>query len=313
MISNPNTLQTVVGFYSVFRTIFRDLLSDKDNSDNASLHSKISKQNGLGSLRDDLDNLSLASGSTMNTMKSNSRERLIEICNELGAPRGFLQIVGYHLLGHSDTYVDHNQQAPIFDEIINFMAKVFIHCTSSADITIVALDDMHNTDNSSWKVIQKIYETGAGIYFVCSSRPFRVGSISNVDDDFWLYLKGSQKDCGRFEELDLVPLNQREIAKMASLLFTCRSKEIDSQFIKDIYDYTRGMPHFTFQALQNCQRKGLHHRLENNKIGWRHDVSEVSHGNFSPVCVSFSFIDTNVRHSWLRFDITRRQKCFFPA
>ena len=252
-------------------------MSDRHVSESASMPSKTSKYDTIASMKDrDFENLSVASISTLNTMQTASAERLKEICDELGAPRGFLQIVGYHLLGHAKSNSDSSskEKAPILKEIVDFMAKVFIHCTSSADLTIVALDDMHHTDNMSWKVIQKIYETGENILFVCGSRPF--GSRFSVDEEFWTNLNETQRGCGRFIELELGPLQQADIAKMVSIVLSCKVEEVDSQFVKDIFDHTMGMPHFAYQALQNCKRKELHERLENNKIGWRRNTAEVS-------------------------------------
>lgn len=238
--------------------------------------SKISKKS-IASAQDnrDWESYSLSSFSTMHTTKTASAERLNEICAELGAPQGFLHLVGYHLLGHTKTNMNAatKKKGPILNEIVNFMAKLFIHCTSPAELTVVALDDMHHTDNLSWKVVQKIYETGENILFVCGSRPF--GSRSFVDDEFWNNLNQAQRKCGRFEELDLGPLDQSDIAKMVASVLSCKVEEVDRHFVKDIFDHTRGMPHFAFQFLESCKRQGLHERLDNNKIGWREETAVV--------------------------------------
>ena len=129
-------------------------------SGSASIPSKASRHDTVGSIKDrDFENISVASFSTLNTFQSASAERLKEICDELGAPRGFQQLVGYHLLGHAKSNFNStcSKKAAILEEIVDFMAKVFIHCTSSADLTIVALDDIQFTDSMSWKVIQKLY------------------------------------------------------------------------------------------------------------------------------------------------------------
>jgi predicted ATPase len=249
-------------------------LAESTVSDNATTLSKISKCDAESLREKDWESLSLSSMSTMNTVKTASGERLNEICDELGAPRGFLQIVGYHLLGHTKKKINVKEKAPILDEIVDFMAKLFIHCTAHADLTIVALDDMHHTDTLSWKVVQRIFETGENILFVCGSRP--LGSrVFSADDEFWKNLTGVQRESDRFQELDIGPLNRFEVAKMASIALSCKVHEVDKQFAKDIFDHTRGMPHFAAQALENCKRKGLYERLENNKIGWRKDTAEV--------------------------------------
>mmetsp|Transcript_20356 Transcript_20356/g.23384 ORF Transcript_20356/g.23384 Transcript_20356/m.23384 type:complete len:1580 (-) Transcript_20356:160-4899(-) len=261
--------------FSLFRSIFRDLLALSQVDDNISVQSKLTD---TVSLREkDWEKLSLSSVSTMHTVKASSGERLNEICDELGAPKGFLQIVGYHLLGHAKRKLNVKEKAPILDEIMNFMVKVFMHCTSDADLTIVALDDIHQTDSLSWEVIHRIYKKGENVLFVCGSRP--LGTSAFEDDDFWKELNDSHKRNDRFQELDLGPLDLHEVAQMISIALSCKVCEVDKQFAKDIFDHTRGMPHFAAQALENCKRKGLYGRLDNNMIGWGGD--DESKMNFS--------------------------------
>ncbi len=227
----------------------------------------------------------------MNTVKTNSPDRLNEICKELGAPRGFIQIVGYHLLGHTKNQIPKQEKAPILNDIVDFMAKVFIHCTSHADLTVVALDDLHQTDNMSWKVIQRIFEIGKNVLFICGCRPLGSRKLF-VDDDFWKSMTTEHKANKRFQELDIGPLNRADIAKMASIVLSCKVDELDKSFVKDIYDHTGGMPHFAFQALSNCNKQGLCERLESKRFGWRrgsyvsgskyfHLINSISHSNIS--------------------------------
>ena len=201
-------------------------------------------------------------------------EQLKEICSTLEAPKGFLDIVGYHLLGHQKSQFNAtNETFPMLKEIIEFMSKLFIHFTSKADLTIVALDDIQYIDNMSWQVMQRIYESVQNILFVCSSR--RTGPRVFMGNEFWKNLIGSQRMSGRFQELNMGPLNQSEITTLASIVFSCKVEEVDKGFIKVIFDHTRGMPHFASQALQNCKRNNLYRRLDNNKIGWRQEYGQV--------------------------------------
>ena len=264
------------GLCSIFRTVFKDLLVESAMEDTSSLigGSKHSSHN----LRErDWESESFSTMSTINSSSlAASAERFQAICQELGAPRGFLQIVGYHLLGHSKKSMNARDKAPIFDEIVNFMATIFLHLTSSTDLTILALDDIHHTDNISWKVLQRIYETGKNILFIFGSRPL-VSRNLHIDESFWTELNGCYKEKDRFHELNIGPLSRLEIALMASIFLSCKVEDIDIQFSKDIYDHTRGMPHFAAQVLDICRRKGLCERLRSKKIGWRKDgAGEVS-------------------------------------
>lgn len=77
---------------SLFRSIFRDMLEENNGRDNTSITGTISSKRDA-----EWDNLSICTMSTTNTLKAASAERLKEICDELGALRGFMKIVGYHL------------------------------------------------------------------------------------------------------------------------------------------------------------------------------------------------------------------------
>ena len=258
--------------YSAFRSIFQDLLAESIVSDKVSSPSK----NSSVSLRErDWESLSLSTMSTINTVKTVSSERLLDICNELKAPEGFLKNVGYYLLGQPMKKSILNEKKPSLDANINFVAKIFTHCTSDADLTVVALDDMHHIDNLSWKVIQRLFKIGENILFICGSRPLE--SCMPTNDDFCKNLSVVQREHDRFLELDIGPLNRFEIAKLAKIILSCKVGEVDNRFVEDIFRHTRGMPLFAAQVLENCKRRGLYGRLDNQKVGWRRNIAEVCH------------------------------------
>ncbi len=181
--------------------------------------------------------------------------------------------------------VSMEEKDQILNDIVDLMAKIFIHCTSQSDLTVVALDNIHHTDIMSWKVIQKIYETGRKILFICVSR--KSGPQPYMDNAFWTALNETGRQSGRFQDLEIGPLTQTDIAKMASIVLSYKVEELDRQFVRDIFDLTRGLPDFAFQALENCNRKGLHEQLSNKKIGWNKDSKEVR-----AVCPSFFFFQS---------------------
>ena len=127
-----------------------------------------------------------------------------------------------------------------------------------------------------------------------------------MDDAFWTNLNETGKQTGRFQDLIIGPLTQADIAKMASIVLSCKEEQLDSQFVRDIFDHTRGTPDFAFQALENCKRKGLH-ELANKKIGWSKDAAKVRvlSRNF---CQKFHYSTLNIIFSMIswsyRFQVT---------
>jgi len=98
---------------------------------------------GTASIRaKDYDGYSIGSGSTFNGEKADVLERLHNICQDLNAPEGFLEIVGQHLLGDTKKKISKVEKAAEVDDIIAFMARVFIKSTSHAEGVILALDDV---------------------------------------------------------------------------------------------------------------------------------------------------------------------------
>eukprot|EP00551_Chaetoceros_affinis_P009847 CAMPEP_0203685194 /NCGR_PEP_ID=MMETSP0090-20130426/48420_1 /ASSEMBLY_ACC=CAM_ASM_001088 /TAXON_ID=426623 /ORGANISM="Chaetoceros affinis, Strain CCMP159" /LENGTH=1325 /DNA_ID=CAMNT_0050554381 /DNA_START=512 /DNA_END=4489 /DNA_ORIENTATION=- len=284
--------------FSLFRSILRDILTEsephaegKSPVPRRSLFLSIarhlqikstlalSENASIASNNEDddqnFDHVSFSSISEGNSIKGISKKQLQEICSKLGASKSLTLALFRYMSGKTVTnsVVAVEEKDQILNEIVDLMAKIFIRCSSHADLTVVALDEIQYTDIMSWKVIQKIYEIGGNILFICVSR--RSGPQLYTDDMFWRKLHETGRQSGRFQELILGPLEQTDIAKMASIVLSCKEEELDGQFVRDIFDGTGGMPDFAFQALENCKRKGLHDRLGNKKIGWGNDTTEL--------------------------------------
>ena len=256
---------------SAFRSIFKDLLNEKKHIEKATSTSK-SKLKDKAPSESLMATRSFQSSSTFSTINTAAADRLHDLCNELGAPKTLLRIVGHHLLGLSFKSTTSNEKLPKIDEIIDFMAQMFIHSTMHADLTIVALDDLQFMDDLSWKVILKIFETGTNIIILCGSRPYMF-----VKEGFFKEVTTKITDNSRFQELEMGPLHRFDIARMIALILDVSVGEIDSTFLKDIYDHTRGMPNFALQVLKTCNSKSMFQRLENKKIGVPSGTSMVSH------------------------------------
>jgi len=212
-----------------------------------------------------------SSMSTLNTLKASVINRLKELCEEMNAPKGFLQIVGRHLLGDDGATVSTTANAAELDDIIAFMAQVFIRSTAYAELVILALDDVHWMDNLSWKVLQSIFETSQNILIVIGSRPLASHSLS-VDDEFWECLTGEYKEKKLYTEIRIGPLNEIDVREMAAITLSCEPEDLSD----DLFVHSGGMPYFASEILENCVRKKQCERLENGKMGWRAGEHQVS-------------------------------------
>ena len=257
-----------ISILSLFRSIFRDVLSERPISDDSTLGSKGSyRSKGFGGS-------SIGSYSTFDANKANVMEYLLEICQELNAPEGFLEIVGQHLLGDKKSKISKVEKAPEVNDIISFMARVFIKSTSHAEGVILALDDVQWIDSLSWKVLQCIFETSKNVLIVCGSRPIESHPLS-IDDEFWTKLNGECRG-GLFTEITIAELNKDDIREMAAITLSCEAEDVDDEFRDDVFIHSGGLPYFTSEILDNCVRKGQCGPLKSGKIGWIEGKRSVS-------------------------------------
>ena len=269
--------------HSLFRSIFRDVLSEKPFSDDATLFSQ-----GSYIVDKAFGGSSIGSYATFGSENANAIERLNELCEELKAPEGFLEIVGQHLLGDAKGKIAKVENAPEVDAIISFMAQVFIKSTSHAEGVILALDDVQWMDSLSWRVLECIYETSKNILMVCGSR--LESHPLSIDKRFLAKLTGEGRNNGLYSEMTIAELGKDDIREMAAITLSCEPNEVDDKFCNDVFTHSGGMPYFTSEILENCVRKGQCVRLKSGKIGWKEGKSSVSCALYSLDLFCFSYL-----------------------
>lgn len=267
---------------SLLRSIFKDLLSEKHTDDDGASRNSGSLRNSFGQSSDyrkasnhlsaalrgsyhDLDAHSVASTlSTLNMSKTSRILRLRELCEEMNAPKGFLEIVAHHLLSKQQN-ISKIENTPVISDVIEFMAKLFIKLTSNAQLVIIVLDSIQWMDAMSWDVVQKIFEIGENVLIVGSSRPLEVTRLP-MNELFWKDLNHKYRIDNRFYETRLGPLDEDEVREMAAITFHCNSDELDEALISDIYTHCNGMPYFVAEVLDGMVRTQACKRLTNGKM-----------------------------------------------
>jgi class 3 adenylate cyclase len=264
--------------FSLFRSIFRDVLlqvkhedeNSQSQSSSAQGSKKVTKSDSAVefSVENEWDSLSLHSHSSKSSTMSTDATRFRFICEELNAPPEFIEVVGKRFLGLKNaggSSAGGNQVVEL-DKIVNFMADAFIRCTKHAELVVFALDDVHWMDEMSWKVVQAIFERGRNVLTLIGSRPPSANPLL-VDKSFWSELQSTYRDDGRFQEISLEPFNELEVQEMISLQLDIRIDEIDSSFWKNVFITSGGMPHYLSYALETIKRNDLTVRLDNGLIG----------------------------------------------
>jgi len=293
---------------SLFRSIFKDLLTEMRHSDDESRSHLLKREqksvkessnpNLEFSIEEQWDCLSLKSQSSQDSLFSTDANRFLYICEQLHAPLEFVEVVGKRLLGIKNLVNAHVASGtPNLDSIVDFLADAFIRCTKHVDLVILALDDAHEMDQMSWKVVQTIFERGENVLTLCGSRPPSTNPLA-VDPGFWADLHDSYLKKGRFVEIDLQPLSEGEVRDLIAVSLNLSVKEIDSSFWLNIFNTTGGMPHYLSKgavsiecllqprshisrhfnlsgyALESIKRQELFTRLENGLIGLKNAVKE---------------------------------------
>eukprot|EP00554_Chaetoceros_debilis_P009004 CAMPEP_0194101608 /NCGR_PEP_ID=MMETSP0150-20130528/2290_1 /TAXON_ID=122233 /ORGANISM="Chaetoceros debilis, Strain MM31A-1" /LENGTH=1615 /DNA_ID=CAMNT_0038788273 /DNA_START=63 /DNA_END=4907 /DNA_ORIENTATION=- len=240
--------------FSLFRSIFRDVLREKAYRDDVSIASSVNKDE-----QKDLSD------------KEAIIRRLQQLCQQLNAPEGLMEIIGHHLLGDSKLKMSKVEKGPDLADTIDFMAKIFLKATSHADLVVLALDDVQWLDNLSWKVVQCIFEESENVLIVCASRPLESFPLT-MDDTFWDSLTGQFSD--HFSEEYLGPLKKIDVLEMAAITLSCKSEDIEDEVVNDVYMSSGGMPHFVSEILSNCIKNDRMKKLHNNKIGWNENYKK---------------------------------------
>jgi predicted ATPase len=134
------------------------------------------------------------------------------------------------------------------------MAKAFKRCTQEASLVLVALDDVHNMDEMSWRVVQELFETTHNILFLCISRPLSTYRLV-VDSSFWDELNEMYKQEGRFQIMTVERLHDAEVKTMLAKNLGLQEADISSTLMNDVLMQSNGMPHFANEILETMKRQ----------------------------------------------------------
>ena len=250
----------------MFQEILRELKrSQGRNSDDVgvSLPSQRSR---------DWGNMSLSSMSSKNTNTSIT-QAFAELCEYLDASEKMIELVGNLLLGEKSKMPTKNEKGPAISEVVSFLSKAFVKCTSHINLVILALDDVQWMDSESWNVIQSLFETGQNVLILCGTRSSNKLSIQN---EFWNDLCEKYKYQDRYFETNMSPFIETDVLDLVAKSFSCRSRDIDEKVSKEIFLHSEGIPIFASEIIKTCRKMKLLERGKNNKIEWTVKGGKVS-------------------------------------
>lgn len=187
--------------------------------------------------------------------------RLRALCEHMDAPPEFLEIVGRHLHKTGLTFPiqefvsPKNKKATATSSLISFMAKSIRRCTENAHLILIAIDNVHQTDEMSWRVIQELFETAKNVFLVCTSRPLSTYKLA-MDETFWRHLHEKYEKNGRFVSFQLGPLSREEVLCMIAKTVNVHQGEVAAELVHDIHTQSGGMPQFVNELIEMAKWRG---------------------------------------------------------
>jgi predicted ATPase len=232
---------------------FRESQDDKSYKSGGSIYSTLQHSVAWESL----SGRSLSQASTGVLTTSKSTDVIRNICNELDMPPSFVEHALHELLGvdrPKGSKSDLKAKPPSTKAMISFMARAFKRCTQDARLVVVALDDLHNADELSWKVCREIFETVQNVLFIGST--YQTDEVTlKVEPDFWDELNNMHREEDRFVTMKLGCLNREEITSMIMKALGLQRKEVKDDVLEGVAIQSGGMPHFVNEILDHVKKQ----------------------------------------------------------
>lgn len=220
-------------------------------------------------------NMSSTSLSSRGSLKTTEWTRFRFICQSLNVQPDLMELLGKRFLGisnrsknESDAQLRLEPTSTVqIENIVEFMANVFLRCTMHADLVLLVLDDVHWMDESSWKVVKLIFERASNLLIFSGSRM----PLTNLtmDPTFLSDLLTQHQTAGKYYEMSLPPLNEAEVKEFIAVTLNSSIDEVDDSFSNSVWTTSGGMPLYLSHVLDAIQRNNLTVRLDNGMIGIR--------------------------------------------
>jgi predicted ATPase len=186
-----------------------------------------------------------------------------------------MELVGKRFLGisnrsknESDAHLQLEPNSTVqIENIVEFMANAFIRCTMHADLVLLSLDDVQWMDESSWKVVQRIFERASNLLIFSGSR--MPSTNLTLDPTFLSDLLTQHQAAGRYYEMSLPPFNEAEVKEFIACALNSSTDDVDDSFSNSVWTTSGGMPLYLSHVLDAIQRNNLTVRLDNGMIGMK--------------------------------------------
>jgi tetratricopeptide (TPR) repeat protein len=208
-------------------------------------------------------------------MDGRLHEAITNICNEQNYSNGIVDLGKQYLFGNVDTAKVNNRHKykhSVMSAVTSFITSVILRCIQDARLVLVALDDVHRVDESSWQVLQQVFEAADNLLIIGTSYAVTNHSM-RVSQDFWMKLNSTYLKTGRFILMDLQKLSEEDIITMIMKTLGLRKNEVSSEILNEVFVQSGGIPRFACRILEGIkQRSYSQHPMNTSEDG---SVTEI--------------------------------------
>ena len=220
-------------------------------------------------------------------------KKLCDMCEELGYPHEFADIVGNQLLGLEGamptTHVD--GRVPSIEEVVDFLSSAYMRLTDFSHLTIIFLDDFQWIDSFTWKVIRALCEKGKNILIMGAMRSQETQALRRMSSvASWHTHMQARKG---IVEVNIGPLETREVKQLISRVLDYEVDIIDEQLSNDIYQKTGGITIYVIELLESIKRnKTVAVDKESGTLKWTPEAEREQKriGSNSVAAIELSFL-----------------------
>jgi hypothetical protein len=119
---------------------------------------------------------------------------------------------------------------------------------------VLAIDDIHNSDEMSWRILQDIFESASNVVILATSCT-TTGFSLRVDAMFWEKLNADYWDEGRFVQMELQGLNKEELRLMTMKALGLQGESIPQALLEEVVVQSGGVPRFAADVLEGIKER----------------------------------------------------------
>jgi class 3 adenylate cyclase len=139
--------------------------------------------------------------------------------------------------------------------IAGFFVHCFLRCVENVGLAVLAIDDIHRTDEWSWIVLRRIFENADNVLLIGTSSFDTLsfpGARGFADDIHDIYMEN-----GRFREIELDPLGKEDVETLCIESLGLTKSELSSSLLSEVVVQSGGIPQFACNILEGINQRSI--------------------------------------------------------